>query len=377
MARVRRAIHVRMHPIRVIHVSLGLHLGGMEKLLVEFAKHADRSRFDLHFVSLTPSGDAAREIERLGWPVTSLDERAGIRWSLPARLRTMFRSLGADVVHTHNTRPLLYAAPAAKLADVGAVVHTRHGQRLGASRRQTMLFNLACRCVDRVVSVSSDSNRLAQFQGLPASKLLTIHNGVDLTPFAFREHRPDGPIVFLGRLSAEKDVETLLAAMSLLATRLPSTSLLIAGDGPERERLQAATTARGLDDRVQFLGAVRNVSALLEQAGALVLPSISEGISLALLEAMGSGVPVIATHVGGNVEVIEDGISGTLVPPRDPAALASAIGRVFNDPIEAERRAYAARHRVEEQFDVREMMKRYESLYCSILGSIQTSRLAA
>jgi glycosyltransferase involved in cell wall biosynthesis len=366
-----------MRPIRVIHVSLGLHLGGMEKLLVEFAKHADRTRFDLRFVSLTTRGEAADDIERAGWPVTTLNESAGIRMKLPLRLRSLFRDIGADIVHTHNTRPLLYAAPAARLAGAGAVVHTRHGQRLGASRRQTMLFNLACRWADRVVSVSADSTKLACSQGLPREKLLTIHNGIDLAPFTFRVPDANGSIVFVGRLSPEKDLDTLLEAVALLRQRGSSTPLHIAGDGPERSRLERLCAERQLHDSVRFLGAVRNVPGLLATAGLLVLPSLSEGISLALLEAMASGVPVVATRIGGNAEVIEDERTGLLIPTRDPEALAGAIHRLQADPSAATRLAVAARQRVETCFDVREMVRRYESLYESILESRRSHGKAA
>lgn len=356
-----------MSLIRVIHVSLGLHLGGMEKLLVEFAKHADRNRFSLHFISLTTRGQVAEEIERAGWSVTTMGESQGVRMTLPLRLRGLFRDLDGDVVHTHNTRPLLYSAPAARLAGVGAVVHTRHGQRLGASRRQTALFNLACRWVDRVVSVSSDSTELARAQGIAPRRLLTVPNGIDLASLPFREHRANGPVVFVGRLSPEKNVDILLHAIALLRERGSNPSVILAGDGPERARLESLRATLRLTDNVHFIGAISDVPALLNSAGILVLPSRSEGISLALLEAMACGVPVLATRVGGSVEVIEDGVSGSLVASDDPEALADAVDRLLSDPAHARALAAAGRDRVERHFNVRDMVRRYESLYVSIL----------
>src|SRR5262249_49425087 len=152
--------------IRIVHVSLGMHVGGMEKLLVEFARHADRTPFELQFISLTDKGSAANAIEAIGCKVVALQERSGIRPGLPFRLAQRFREMDPDVIHTHNIKPMIYAAPAARLARVPAVVHTRHGQRSGATRRQSTMFRLASRLIDRVVSVSQDSTDLCSKLGI-------------------------------------------------------------------------------------------------------------------------------------------------------------------------------------------------------------------
>ena len=121
--------------IRIAHITLGLDTGGMERLLSEFARHADRRRFSLRFVALGLRGRVAEQIESCGWPVTALRATAGVRPSVVYRLARLFREERVDLVHTHNTKPLLYAGPAARLALVGGVVHTCHGQRRGATRR--------------------------------------------------------------------------------------------------------------------------------------------------------------------------------------------------------------------------------------------------
>lgn len=353
-----------MRPLIVIHVSHGLHLGGMEKLLVEFARHADRARYALHFVSLTDAGDAAREIEAAGWAVTCLHTPSGLRAGLLRALRATFARLNADIVHTHNTKPMLYAAPAARWAGVRGVVHTRHGQRLGASRRQTWMFNLAARCVDRMVSVSQDSTALAERQGIVASKLLTIHNGIDISHFAPGLYASDGPLLYVGRLSPEKDLPTLLRAFAMIDR--PDVKLDLAGDGPSRTELESLVRTLALSDRVRFLGAVSDVPTRLQSARALVLPSLSEGISLALLEAMATGLPTIATRVGGNPEVVEDGSTGWLVPASDPLALARAMQQMLSEPQRAREMGRAGRARVETHFDVRKMVCAYESIYASL-----------
>src|SRR2546425_6855301 len=151
--------------LRVVHITGCLDMGGQEKLLVEFAKHANRDRFELRFVSLGTRGILADELEAQGSPVTALDIGPGVDLRLPWRLARLFRGWKADVIHTHNDRPLLYAAPAARLARVGCVLHTKHGRGSGNSRRQNFLAALTARLTDRFVCVSDDCARLAMKQG--------------------------------------------------------------------------------------------------------------------------------------------------------------------------------------------------------------------
>jgi glycosyltransferase involved in cell wall biosynthesis len=371
-----------MSRARITHLSLGLHMGGMEKLLVEFARHADRKAFDLRFVSLTTAGAAAQEIEQLGWPVVALDQPPGLRPGLAFLLAGVLREGGAQIVHTHNTKALLYGAPAARLARASGVIHTRHGQRHGATRRQTVLFNLMARYADRVVSVSNDSSRLAARQGLGAagsmrSRLITIHNGIDLSRFNFTGPRTAGPAIVVGRLSPEKDLSTLLRAVKIVVSHEPSFRLHLAGCGPCLSDLQRLCQELGLRDRVMFQGQVQDIAAALSGASLFVLPSLTEGISLALLEAMACGLPAVATRVGGNPEVILDGQTGLLVPPQSVEDLATAMLKIYRDPALAIQLGTAGRRRVEAEFDARGMVARYESLYLATLQAKRRRLMAA
>ena len=348
--------------MRVVHVTGCLEIGGQEKLLVEFARHADRPRFALHFVSLGGRGPVARDLEAEGWPVTAFDTPTGLRPSLVVRLARLLRRERADVVHTHNDRPLIYAPLAARLAGVRRVVHTRHGRGVGVTGRQRVLANLTARLVERYVCVSDDCTRLAIDQGLSASHVETLRNGIDTRHFAFGGPQPDGPAVIVARLCPEKDIATLLRAVAFVVRAQPAFRLAIAGDGPCMAELRTLAGVLGLGEHVQFLGMVRDVAGLLARASMYVLSSISEGVSLTLLEAMASGLPVVATRVGGTPEVVTDE-TGLLVPPGDPAALAAALARVGADPVLAQRLGRAGRQRVETLFDIRRMVAAYEAMY--------------
>jgi glycosyltransferase involved in cell wall biosynthesis len=349
--------------LRVAHVTLGLDLGGQEKLLVEFARHADRRRFELVFVSLGGRGVLAGDLEALGWPVVALDAPTGLRPSLVLQLARAFCRWAVDVVHTHDTRPHIFATPAAVLAGVRRVIHTRHyglAQRL--SRRQRWAVSALALLTDRFVCVSRDSARLAIAQGVSPRKVMCIHNGIDVDRFHPGDN-PDGPAVTVARLSPEKELGTLLHATVLVLRDDPAFRLEIAGDGVCMAELRQTAEKLGVAHAVTFLGQVRDVPGLLARAGLFVLPSLAEGISLTLLEAMASGLAVATTRVGGNPEVVQDGVTGLLVPPADPPALAAALLRLRCDAKLRQSLGDAGRRRVEQHFAVKTMVTAYERLY--------------
>jgi glycosyltransferase involved in cell wall biosynthesis len=344
-------------------------MGGLERLLVEFARRTDRERFDLHFVSLSGRGLLAEEVETAGWPVTALNQAEGFRAGLYPSLAWLLIRLQAQVVHTHDERPLIYAAPAARLARVSRVVHTRHrGADLNATPRQAALLSFAAARVNAFVCVSEDAATLARKQGVRAEAVRVITNGIDLERFQPGEHAADGPVVIVARLTPEKDLATLLEAVGRVVPEVPEFKLLIAGDGPCRKDLEAQAKSLGLGKAVSFLGTVRDVPPLLRRCRGFVLSSRTEGISLTLLEAMATGLPVVATRVGGNPEVVVEGESGLLVPAQDPASLAAALIRLYREPGLAGRLGRAGRKRVEDHFDLNRMIREYEALYLGERG---------
>jgi glycosyltransferase involved in cell wall biosynthesis len=343
---------------------LGLDTGGQEKLLVELARHADRRRFELFFVSLTTRGRLSAPIEKEGWPVLALGEPAGFRPSIALHLLPWLRRWRIDVVHTHDSKPLFYGAPAARLAGVPRVIHTRHFSQLASiSRRQTLLATLATRCVDAVVCVSQDSARVALAEGLSPARVHTLHNGIDLERFVMRGPQRGGPAVLVARLSPEKDVATLLRAVALVARERPDYRLEIAGNGVCLPQLRQLAGQLKLTEHIRFLGEVDDIASVLARASCFVLPSLTEGISLTLLEAMATGLPVIATRVGGNPEVVADGDTGVLIPPANPEALARAMLDLHADHDRSQQMGQAGRRRVERHFEVRRMVAAYEALY--------------
>ena len=358
----RETASTAKRPLRVCHVSLTLKTGGLERILTDIARHHDSSESVPEFLAIREVGRFADEIRRTGCPVHLL-QPAG-RIGLIRQMVQLFRAGRFDVVHTHNTYPHLYASLAARLAGVPVVVNTRHGQRAGHGWKSRTQFRWASHLVDRIIAVSDDAARLCvEADGVAARKVTRIWNGIDLSDFSFTGPAVTPIAISVARLSAEKDFPTLLRAIALAIREVPDLQLKLVGDGPERAKLEGLTRELGITSCVEFLGERTDVPNLLAQAGFFVSSSLTEGISLTLLEAMAVGLPVVATAVGGNSEIVAEGVTGQLVPHANPEALARAIVNMCRTEDGWAALGQAGRDRVSEHFEVRRMVSDYERLY--------------
>ncbi|MFO1094106.1 MAG: GT4 family glycosyltransferase PelF, partial [Planctomycetaceae bacterium] len=314
------------------------------------------------------AGPPAAEIAALGWPVHALDlSRIGKRAALK-QLRQLLIEHDVRVVHTHNTYAHFYGALAAALTRTPILINTQHGRGCGAGWKARAQFVIANRAANAVVGVSADATQLCQQQDrLSSKKMRTIWNGIDTSRFEYAGPRPAPIAVAVGRLSPEKDFATLLRAVALVVTDVPDLQVRIIGDGRERRPLEELSRSLGLENRVQFLGERSDVHALLRDVGFYVSSSKTEGISLTLLEAMAVGLPVLATRVGGNVEVIEEGVTGRLVPSENPRALADGLIAMCRDQADWAAMGHIGRARIERDFDVTRMIRDYEHLYSEFL----------
>jgi glycosyltransferase involved in cell wall biosynthesis len=272
-------------------------------------------------------------------------------------------------VHTHNTYAHFYAAIAARSIGVRAIVNTQHGRGCGPGWKSRLQFRIANRLTARIVGVSADSSALCCDEDRwSRGKISTIWNGIDLGRFEFRGPQGHPALIAVGRLSPEKDLATLLRAVTLAAPSVPGLRLTVVGDGSERPALETLARDLSIADRVQFLGEHSDIPALLAQAGCYVASSRTEGVSLTLLEAMAVGLPAITTRVGGNAEVVVDGATGRLVAPEDPQQLAAAIVELCNERDLWPAMGRLARERVESHFSVERMVRDYEQLYSDVLA---------
>jgi glycosyltransferase involved in cell wall biosynthesis len=354
--------------INVCHVSMSLQTGGLERLLVDIARRVNRDKFHLHYAVLTDIGHPAEEIKQLGFDVQQMNTK-GIRKI--AQIKNMvkyFRENQIQLVHTHNTYPHFYATIAARLAGVPVVVNTQHGRGCGPNLQAKWQFSLANLMTDRVLAVSEDAQKLCSKQdSWNKSKIETLWNGIDLSKFAYHGPKEKGPAITVCRLSPEKDIATMIRAVAIVVKQEPKFKLRIVGEGKERKKLELLTHELEMQDHIEFLGERQDVPQLLKESSLYLGSSLTEGISLTLLEAMAVGLPIVTTNVGGNPEIVAEGVTGRLVPAAQPEKMAEAICLMLQMKQQWSVMGQKSRQRVEKNFSLDRMIHDYESLYTTIL----------
>ncbi len=363
--------------VRVMHIVYSLQPGGMEFGVVKLVNGLDRRRIGSSICSTRPG--ELKALVAAGIPVFELQRRDGNDLRLLWQLYRLFRRERPDVVHTHGWGTLFEGLTAARLAHVPVVVHGEHGTlQLHGHRR--WLQRGGWSWANQVLSVSSRlSERMAGETGFPLQSIQTIRNGVDLMRFG-RTGRAaarvtlglgDDDVVIgtVGRLVPVKDHVSLVEAVAHLRPEGIEPTLVIAGDGPLRQEIVQRAAAWGVGRQVRLLGHRPDVETVLAALDVFVLSSISEGLPNTVLEAMATGLPVVATRVGGTDEVVEDGVTGVLVPPRSPEALGGAIARIIRDGALRGAMGAAARRRVETEFALADTVRRYEALYVRLVGA--------
>lgn len=293
----------------------------------------------------------------------------------------LVKTLGIDVVHAHETKSDVITYLSSLLHRV-PIVTTLHGW-IGNSAKQRAFIALDRRIIrgfDRVLAVSGQIRDQLLLAGVAADRIRLIHNAIVLERYRrtgkggfltkLIGHAVPSPVIAcIGRLSAEKGHADLIEALGILAARGRKVSAVLAGDGPERPTLLQRIHDLGLTDAVHLPGYVDQPQRVLEETDLMVLPSHTEGLPNAALEALAMDVPVLATRVGGTPEVIVDGETGRLVPPRSPEALADALEDFLTDSSSWKRMAKRGHTLVEQQFDFQARTRKLESIYTELAGS--------
>lgn len=386
-----RGLAEASQPRLVAHVVHRFGVGGLENGIVNLVNRMPSERWRHVVVALTDvdPGFAAR-IERNDVRLVALGKRPGHLVRDYPRLFRLFRELRPTIVHTRNLAALEAVVPA-KVAGVRVRIHGEHGfdmhDPLGRSARYRTLRRVYRPFVTRYVTVSRHlADYLAREVGIPRDRVSQIYNGVDTARFrpvaALRQRLRDCPfqdathwlVGFVGRMEAVKDPKNLarafIRALELDPHGARDMRLVMVGDGALWPEVSAMLDAHGVGDRVWIAGERSDVADILRSLDCFVLPSLAEGISNTLLEAMASGLAVVATAVGGNRELIEAGVTGTLVPAQDSEALARAILDYRRDGAMVLRHGEAARRVVEERYSLDRMAADYVTLYERVLAGI-------
>jgi sugar transferase (PEP-CTERM/EpsH1 system associated) len=368
----------------IAHVVFGFHTGGLENGIVNLINRLPIDAFRHAVVALTSCApEFCRRVVRDDVDFIELRKPPGHAWSVYPGLYRLFRQLAPAIVHTRNLAALEATVPA-RAAGVPVRIHGEHGwdtsDPAGRSRKYRIVRRLYRPFVSHYVALSGHlEHYLRDAVGVAGTRVSRICNGVDSARFSpsgsGRRRLPGSPfdashhlvIGTVGRLQAIKDQITLARGFARLCHRdspvASEARLMIVGDGPLRAELDAEIARLGIGDRVWLAGERADVPDVMRAMDVFVLPSRAEGISNTVLEAMASGLPVVATAVGGNPELVEHGRTGLLVPPSDAQALCDALAHYLACPERRHRHGSAGRRRVEAEFSIERMVADYESLY--------------
>jgi glycosyltransferase involved in cell wall biosynthesis len=375
--------------VRVVEVVATGTNGGAQEHVFGLLTRLDATRYDVHVVSLS-HGSSVRKLERHGVPVTVIDEPDDA--IATGALAALLTDLRPEVLHNHMYRAELVGTRAAiALGEVGHlrpyVVGTVHSSRIRAEEDRRLLKILTPR-MDQLIAVSRSIVEKLQHEGRDTTPIALIHNGVDLERYdhqgpccTLREEYglpESGPMVgVVARLESEKGHPTLLEAWPSVVAAFPDATLLVIGEGSRREALETMAAELGVADRVVFTGRRDDVPAVTAALDIAVLPSYREALGLTVLEAMALSRPVVASNVGGIPEMIEDGVTGLLVPPHDPEALAAAIIRLLRDHPLADTLGRAGHDLVHERFCIELMVDAVERIYDEGARAVRLSEVAA
>lgn len=359
--------------IRVMHCIQNLNYGGMERVLSDLVHWVDPERFEPHVLTLQYRGRYSQDLDRVA-TLHDGPKQGPLSLLWPRALTRTIETIAPDVVHLHSG--VWYkAALASRRAGVSRIVYTEHGRVGPEALVAKTLDSMASRLTDHVVAVSTATARqLAEGPGVDESRIRVVPNGIDTERFApgpstFRaEQGIDDDVVLLGsvgRLEPVKGYGFLLEAYRKMLDRAPDqrVHLVMAGDGSERERLEALSASLDLGDHLTFLGWWDDPEALLRALDVFVMSSISEGTSISLLEALSSGCCPVVTRVGGNPDVLGPDLAHRLVEASDPDSIAAGLLAACTDADARTADAGTGRARVQSDFDVRGMVEAYSRLY--------------
>lgn len=372
-----------MRKRRVMQLVLSLSPGGTERLVIEICKQLS-DRVESVVVCLDDRGEWAAELESAGVPVMALRRRPGFQPGLARQIARLISLHRIDVVHCHHYSPYVYGL-LASVVTRAQLVFTEHGRLADddPSLKRRLVNPFLSMLGGRVCAVSGDLKQHMVAEGFPERRIQVVYNGIDPArrPTAIHRHvaremlgLPMDSFVVgtVGRLDAVKNLRLMLQAHCRVLERYPAARAVIVGDGPERAALQATAAELGIEHAVMFAGYRSDVRMLMPAFDVYLNTSNYEGVSLTILEAMAAGVPVVATRVGGNPEVVVDQETGVLVPQR-ARAIADAVARLAYEPRRRRILGDAGRWRVMRHFSMARMVNDYATLYLGLASTATTA----
>ena len=377
-----------MSKIRLMQITHDLAIGGLQQVVVNICRNIDREKFDVVVLCLRELGDFVPSVEKLGIKVIYLPQKkSGTDYLSFLKVARILKDENIDVIHTHNTNPFFDGTLGAILSGVKTIIHTDHVRSFPDKYRYMFAEWLLSHYAYKIVGVSDDTcNNLAKYEYISRKKLMTIVNGIDEQIYNIVIDKnikrkelgiksSNGYVIGIGaRLSIQKGITYLLQAMPTILRKYPDITLVIAGQGPCKEDLQAETDALGIEKNVMFLGPRLDMNELLKVFDVFVLPSVFEGLPMVLLECMASGCPIIATDVGGNSTAITHRINGSLIESGNPENLANEIIEVLGNEKLRNKYIKNSYEIFKNKFSAKKMTMNYQNLYIEAYKSRTRSK---
>lgn len=367
-----------------MHLIHQLGAGGAENGIINIVNHIDQNQIQSAICAFVGQGSQEGRVNTPQTSLFDLNKKPGNDIGLPFRLRRLLKIWQPDVLHTHAWGTLCEGVLASKMARVPVIVHGEHGTIQDKPRNRSVQ-RIFWSWVDQVLSVSeAHKNRLAKTIGFKLERIKVIPNGVDTARFSRQKKDPalqaalgidPNALVIgtVGRFMPVKNQAFLVKAFAEVAAHINNIRLLLVGEGPLHDDLIALEASLKIKGRVVFAGRQSNVPAFLNLMDIFVLPSLSEGMSNTILEAMSCGCPVIATDVGGNPGIVINKKTGRLVPSEDIPALAAAIRQLIENKETRLSYGQAGRVHIEEEYSLAKMLSRYAQLYRDLFEKKWTS----
>jgi glycosyltransferase involved in cell wall biosynthesis len=372
-------------PIPVLHVMNAFVDGSIARIVERIIDCSDRDRFSWHIGVVKPDGDFSTVYEKLGAQVVNFSRSEGENTPQYIKIRKYIKSHGIRIVHSHTPRTIFDVWLSLQKKDGERNYHlaTKHLLTTPQDRRYGLIYTLidlmSLYLPDHIVAVSETmAEKIKSVPGIDKKIITAIPNGIpcdDYFRLPLRDicrkelgiRNEQILIGFTGRISKVKQLDLLLKAFKNTHNRFPQTRLVLAGEGELRESLEALADSLGLTDSVNWLGYYPDIPRLLSAIDIYIQPSVNEGLSLSILEAMAAEKPVISTQVGSASEILQNGISGVLIPPGSAAEIEKALTQMIEQPDERRRLAMNAREFVLKEYNLQKMVDCYYRIYQQLI----------
>ncbi len=365
---------------KIAHVTFDMRIGGAEQVIYNLIENTNRSQYEVSVLCLEHSiGPFGRRLQESGYDVVSFNRKPGFDISLIGQIHNYIADHNIDMLHCHQYTPYIYGLFASFFTNVH-IIFTEHGRFFPDKRSfKRILFNPVLNILtDYVTAISSATrNALIEYENFPGEKVKIVYNGIDGSLYTspadtgLRESlgigQNDYVLGSVARLDPIKNHKMMIKALVRVRSVHPNIYLIIVGDGPEMESLKTFVTGLRLASNVIFTGFKDDIHNYMNIFDLFLLTSFSEGTAMTLLEAMASGIPCIATEVGGNPEIINDDETGFIVPNDDEKVLAEKILVLFGDKPLQKSMGLAGKRRFEERYTVDKMVSAYEEIYEGVI----------